>query len=245
MLDGGFVLVHRSLLKWEWYDDINTTRLFLHLLLTVNYEPQNWKGVTVERGQRIASFNKLACESGLTVKQIRTALEHLKRTGEVAHTATPKYGVFTVQNYSKYQLDGTQGGAQMDTESGSQGAKRGQSKGNNGIKANKSNKAMKSKKDIPIGISQKNYGEFGNVLLGGSEHEKLVDSLGDIGASEYIERLSAYLAQSGRHYQSHYATMLNWWRKDGKPVTQSPKARVIKPDTIREITTDMTAEELF
>ena len=89
MLDGGFVLVHRSLLKWEWYDDINTTRLFLHLLLTVNYEPQKWQGVMIERGQRVASFSKLSNETGLTIKQIRTALEHLKRTGEVSHTSRP------------------------------------------------------------------------------------------------------------------------------------------------------------
>ena len=33
---------------------------------------------------------------GLTVKQVRTALEHLKRTGEVTHKATSKYGLFTV-----------------------------------------------------------------------------------------------------------------------------------------------------
>ena len=40
--------------------------------------------------------------------------------------------------------------------------------------------------------------EFENVLLDGREHGKLVDSLGDTGASEYIERLSVYLAQTGR-----------------------------------------------
>ena len=83
------------------------------------------------------------------------------------------------------------------------------------------------------------------MLLDGQEHGKLVDSLGDIGASEYIERLSAYLAQTGHRYKSHYATSLNWWRKDGKPVKRTSEPRVIKPDVGREITPDMTAEELF
>lgn len=152
MLDGGFVLVHRSLLKWEWYDDINTTRLFLHLLLTVNYEPQKWQGVMIERGQRVASFSKLSNETGLTIKQIRTALEHLKRTGEVSHTSTPKYGLFTVNNYDKYQPYGTPDGIQQGTENGSLGAVKGHTKGNNGIKKNKANKAI-IEKDIPIGIS--------------------------------------------------------------------------------------------
>lgn len=40
MLEGGFILLHRSILRWEWYGDLNTARLFIHLLLTVNYEPQ-------------------------------------------------------------------------------------------------------------------------------------------------------------------------------------------------------------
>lgn len=100
-------------------------------------------------------------------------------------------------------------------------------------------------KDISIEISKNKFGEFENVLLDGQEHEKLVDSLGDIGASEYIERLSAYLAQTGHRYKSHYATILNWWRKDGKPVKRTSEPRVIKPDVGREITPDMTAEELF
>ncbi len=50
MLEGGFILLHRSILRWEWYGDLNTARLFIHLLLTVNYEPQRWQGIAVERG---------------------------------------------------------------------------------------------------------------------------------------------------------------------------------------------------
>ena len=53
MLEGGFILLHRSILRWEWYGDLNTARLFIHLLLTVNYEPQRWQGIAVERGQRV------------------------------------------------------------------------------------------------------------------------------------------------------------------------------------------------
>jgi hypothetical protein len=243
MLDGGFVSIHRSLLKWEWYDDINTTRLFIHLLLTVNYEPQEWHGITIERGQRVSSFGKLVKETGLTIKQIRTALEHLKRTGEVAHTATPKYGLFTVINYDKYQIIGTPCGIEHGTNTGSQGAVKGQSKGNNGIKKNKANKEIKEK-DIPYGISKKKYGEFENVMLDGQEHGKLVDSLGDKNAAEYIERLSAYLAQTGHRYKSHYATILNWWRKDGKPVSSKAIVKVL-PLQDEPTSEEKTVDELF
>lgn len=122
MLEGGFILLHRSILRWEWYGDLNTARLFIHLLLTVNYEPQRWQGIAVERGQRVASMAKLADETGLTVKQVRTALEHLKRTGEVTHTATSKYGLFTVNHYDRYQPRGEPEGTRPGMENGIQGA---------------------------------------------------------------------------------------------------------------------------
>lgn len=140
MLEGGFILLHRSILRWEWYGDLNTARLFIHLLLTVNYEPQRWQGIAVERGQRVASLAKLADETGLTVKQVRTALEHLKRTGEVTHTATSKYGLFTVNHYDRYQPRGEPEGM----ENGIQGAGGGQAKGSNGRKNKKSRERERS-----------------------------------------------------------------------------------------------------
>lgn len=120
----GFVVLQRTMLDWEWYTEANTMRLFVHLLLTVNHTPKQWHGITVNRGQRVASYGKLAAETGLSVKEVRTALSHLKKTGEVAHKATSKFGLFTVVNYNKYQS--------LDTQEGGQGAVRGQSRGSQG-----------------------------------------------------------------------------------------------------------------
>ena len=103
MIEQGYIKLHRSLLSWEWYDDPNTFRLFLHLLLTVNYEDKEWHGMTIKRGQRVCSHAKLAAETKLSVKSVRTALNHLKRTGEVAYQVTPQYGLVTVNNYCKFQ----------------------------------------------------------------------------------------------------------------------------------------------
>ena len=38
MEQGGFIKLYRSMLQWEWYDDVNVKVLFLHLLLKANYE---------------------------------------------------------------------------------------------------------------------------------------------------------------------------------------------------------------
>jgi Asp-tRNA(Asn)/Glu-tRNA(Gln) amidotransferase C subunit len=62
------------------------------------------------------------------------------------------------------------------------------------------------------------YGEYNNVLLTDSELEKLKSEYPDY--EERIERLSSYVASTGKSYKSHYATIRNWARKD-KPKQQS------------------------
>ena len=103
MFDGGYIRLYRSLLNWEWYSDINTKTLFIHLLLTVNHKDEQWCGITIKRGQRTTSIVKLSCEIRLTERQTRTALSHLIMTNEVTNSTTAKYTLITVNNYDKYQ----------------------------------------------------------------------------------------------------------------------------------------------
>ena len=56
------------------------------------------------------------------------------------------------------------------------------------------------------------YGEYKNVLLSDAELEKLKSEFFDW--NERIERLSSYVASTGKSYKSHYATIRNWARKD-------------------------------
>lgn len=58
------------------------------------------------------------------------------------------------------------------------------------------------------------YGEYNNVLLTDEELEKLKDEYPDY--EDRIERLSSYVASTGKSYKSHYATMRNWARKDAE-----------------------------
>lgn len=57
------------------------------------------------------------------------------------------------------------------------------------------------------------YGEYKNVLLTDEELEKLKAEYKDV--DERIERLSSYIASTGKSYKSHYATIRNWARRDG------------------------------
>lgn len=100
------------MLEWEWYTDINTARLFIHMLLKANWKDGNFKGTTVPRGSFISSIGKLASETGLTEREIRTAISHLKKTGEVTSKTTNKYTVFTVVKYDLYQTSDKQNDSQ-------------------------------------------------------------------------------------------------------------------------------------
>ena len=102
-MDCGWVKLHRQLLDWEWYSDANTSRVFFHLLLTVNYETKKWRGQTIERGSRIYGLEQLAAETGLTISKLRTAINNMKTSGEIANKTTSKGSVITILNYEKYQ----------------------------------------------------------------------------------------------------------------------------------------------
>lgn len=58
------------------------------------------------------------------------------------------------------------------------------------------------------------YGEYNNVLLTDEELMKLKEKIPNW--QDFIERLSGYIASTGKRYKSHYVTMLNWYRRDGQ-----------------------------
>ena len=101
--DKSFIVLNRKILKWGWYDDINTTRLFLHLLLIANWEDKAWHGEVIKRGQVVTGRKKLSKETKLTEQQVRTSLNKLISTNEITIKKTNKYSVITINNYSKYQ----------------------------------------------------------------------------------------------------------------------------------------------
>jgi len=104
----GWIKLHRGLLNWEWYDDINTSRLFIHLMLTVNHKDNKWRGIEIKRGSRLTSLDKLSSETNLSVSKIRTSIKKLISTNEIANKSHSQYTVFTMINYDEYQGDDRQ-----------------------------------------------------------------------------------------------------------------------------------------
>lgn len=101
----GYIKIHRSLLDWEWWDDINTFRLFMTILLMANWKSKKWHGKRIRRGQLWTSIESLSEKSGLTFQQTRTALDKLISTGEITSRATNEGRLITVVNYGVYQSE--------------------------------------------------------------------------------------------------------------------------------------------
>lgn len=101
----GWIKLHRKLLEWEWYDDVNVRIVFLHCLLKANYEDKKWKGIIIKRGSFISSISNLSTEIGITEQKLRTAIKKLKLTNEIASESTNSNTVFTVIRYNLYQSD--------------------------------------------------------------------------------------------------------------------------------------------
>ncbi len=90
-INKGFVKLPRTFLEWQWYDDINTCKLMLHLLLKANFKRKQWRGQEIHPNQLITSFEKLSIETGLSVSKIRTALKKLIDTKDVITTPHNKF----------------------------------------------------------------------------------------------------------------------------------------------------------
>lgn len=100
----GWIKIHRSILDWEWYEDTNTFRLFIHLILKANHKDRNYKGKLIKRGSLVTGRDLLSVETGLSVRQIRTCLERLKSTNEIAIKTNSKGTEIQIVKYEEYQL---------------------------------------------------------------------------------------------------------------------------------------------
>lgn len=99
----GFIKLHRAIDEWEWRAKPNTLSVWLYLLTHARHEPGSWQGVPLEAGQLITGTEAIGKVTGLSRQSVRTALEHLKKTGEITIKATNKFSIITVVKWGLYQ----------------------------------------------------------------------------------------------------------------------------------------------
>lgn len=100
----GYIALHRSIMDWRWYQDANTCRVFIHLLMTANHAEGEWRGVTIRRGQTVTSRRSLSRTLGISESAVRLALRRLISTGEITVQTNSRYSIITLSKYDEYQI---------------------------------------------------------------------------------------------------------------------------------------------
>lgn len=227
--DGEYIKLYRKLINWEWYQDINTKTLFLHLLLKANWKEGSWQGINYKRGQLIASMNTLAAETGLTFEQTRTAIKHLKSTGEITYEKIAKGGLITIVEYNRFQDNPTQKPQKTHTETQSETTEA--THETQQYKNNKEYKEIKEEREVPELAPVKPFrhptGKYNNVFLSNDEAAKLSKEFGMAEATRMINKLSEYMVTHETKYKDdgHYALIGKWIREDREKPMQKSKAQ--------------------
>ena len=154
----GWVKIHRKFTEWEWYSDINTKTLFLHLILVANHKDGKYRGIVIKRGQLLTGRLKLSEQTGLSEQSIRTSLNHLKSTNEITIKSYSKFSIITITNYDEFQEDNQQDDQQSTSNQPATNQQLTTSKNN---KNNKNNNSA-SKNDAHLALFEKLWKHYPN-----------------------------------------------------------------------------------
>ena len=220
---GRFIKLYDKILDWEWYNDANTFRLFIHLLLKANYKDVNWKGTVIKRGQVAGSLTRWANDLGLSEHQIRVSLKHLKVTGEVTVKSDNKCSVITIVRYDEYQTSDRQSDRQMT--------------GKVTGKCQADDRQVTGKTSGKVATSIEYIENIEQI-----EKKEQIEGVGETAprpSAPTIEEIRTYCEKNGltinvERFYSHY-TDNGWKSKNGKPIPDwRVKAREWYQDDMRK-----------
>ena len=191
-MNQGWIKLHRSLLDWEWYDDVNATRLFLHCLFKANHADKNYRGTVVKRGTFLTGRDLLAAETGLSVRQIRTSLSKLKSTNELTIKTSRQGTVVEVVNYDKFQDATNKSTAKQPTS-------------NQQVTSNKNDKNEKNEKNKTY------YSESEGLVIPQTFLDKMIDTYKKINVANEIKKMEGWLLSNPSKRKKQYTRFINNW----------------------------------
>lgn len=204
-IEGGYIKLYRKMTKWQWYSDEVMFRVFMHLLLTANYEPAYWQDVKIERGQTVVSLAKLGATLNYSKDTVLKALKRLESSGEITRRPTARYTIVTISNYNEYQDKPTDNRPQTDRQPT---ADRPQTDRRvdplKEVKKNKKNKEEKKEKEAVRSAS-------------GSQEQNLIDLYGIEATEKYKKRFRDWAEKRGKQNLDCVTTIAKWMEQDNVP----------------------------
>ncbi|WP_458457515.1 hypothetical protein [Pseudobutyrivibrio sp.] len=214
----GWIKIHRKILKWGWFTDVNTSHFWWYCLLKANIEDAEYKGIKVKRGEFVAPLRTMAKESGLTTRGVRTALEHLKSTQEVTLKVTQHGTLVHIVKFGNYQDKHMQTDTKNDTKSDKQVT---QDRHKTDTHPSKEEE-KEIKEDIRISSSNNNY-KFKNTKNKNSDGEKMM-----MNNIPTLSQVQEYFLEQGMKSNPEefykYNQEFDWKDKNGKPISSWKRA---------------------
>ena len=93
---------------------------------------------------------------------------------------------------------------------------------------------LEKERELEKGQTARSYGRYQNVILSDKDLSELQEELPDLWQT-YIDRLSEYMASTGKQYQNHAATIRRWAAEDRKkaaPPTRNRDYSVKEDETV-------------
>ncbi|MFV0395653.1 MAG: hypothetical protein ACK5LC_14915 [Coprobacillaceae bacterium] len=210
MNEVGYIKLYRKIKNSPIWADPFKYKLWNLCLMKATHTEQKYlignSVITLNKGQFVTGRNALESEfnDGASKKNTIDGLTLMRWLDLFADLEmlnikkTNKYSVVTVNNWSKYQIDEQQANNKRTSTE-------------HQLNTNKNVKNVNNDKNELKEREKEKYGIFENVLLTSLEYEKVCY----IKAEEIIDSLSSYIESKGKSYKSHYATIINWAKRDG------------------------------
>ncbi len=192
----GFIKLHRKLLDWEWYNDANVFRVFMHMLLKVNFKDKNWQGKLIKRGQFVCSPAGIGNDLNLSRKQVLLVFDKLKKSKEIKTKGYNKFTLVTIVNFDLYQDREKIEGQQREQQTAQQ-------------RDIKSTQLKNDKKDKNININ-KGFDNYHHPIV--SNNIKIVLELDD--NKKWSNELKIAFASFCHHRNSLGNKSFSWGRGD-------------------------------
>ena len=98
-----WIMLHRKIREWGWYNNPITKSVFIELLLIAKWKKTQWNGIDLEVGDAVIGRKVLAQRLGISEQNVRTALKHLESTYEITKKHAGKFTVVHINSFAFYQ----------------------------------------------------------------------------------------------------------------------------------------------
>lgn len=217
----GYIKIDRRIQEhWIWKaEPFTKAQAWIDLILLAQYKDGTYmvRGKLINRKRGEVHFSQLSLAErwGWSRGKVSRFLKQLENEKMVTVNSTVNDTTITIENYDVYQLHEAQ---DKTVDRATDGTTDGQLTVQQTVHSQKRKESKEREEGKRIKeINKEKYGELQNVKLTSEEYVKLMNRFSDY--EERINKLSFYIASKGDRYKSHYATILNWAKKeeDSKP----------------------------